>query len=147
MHYKKIQEFRTVLREFERDVAIRQKRDGRTGGLSVVQCHTIINLGEFKETTIGHMADKMGVDKSTLSRTIDGLVAKNLVVRIPHPNDRRYLIVKLSSEGKKVCDQLNTVNNQYIKDVFGRIPETEHETVLKYFNIFVSAMREENLDR
>ena len=144
MQLEKIRQFRTTLRKLERDVAIRQKRDDRTGGLSVVQCHTVINLGEIGETTIGQMAKRMGVDKSTLSRTMDRLVAKKLVDRIPLPTDRRYLLVKLTEIGRQVCDQLNRVNNDYIKRVFSRIPESDHPQVMKYFSVFVTAMRDEN---
>ncbi len=142
MRLESIQKFRATLRKFERDVAIGQKRDERTGGLSVVQTHTIINLGELGETTIGQMANHMGVDKSTLSRTVDGLVNKELVSREPDPSDRRYLQIKLTKQGREVCDRLNRVNNDYIKKVFSRIPESEHENVMKYFNLFVSALRE-----
>ncbi len=140
MHFEKIQLFRKVLRTFERDVVIRQKRDDRTGGLSVVQCHTVINLGDAGTATIGQMAERMGVDKSTLSRTMDGLVEKKLVTRTPHPEDRRSLLVSLTLKGQQICDQLNRVNNDYIKRVFSRIPETEHEAVIRYFQLFVSAM-------
>lgn len=142
MQLEQIRQFRTSLRKFERDAAISQKKDSRTGGLSVVQCHTIINLGEMKDTTLGQMADHMCVDKSTLSRTIDGLVKKELVDRIPDSRDRRFLIVKLSEKGKQVCDHLNRVNNDYIEQVFSRIPKQDHAMVIKYFNIFVKALLE-----
>ncbi len=142
MKLESIQQFRTTLRKFERDVAIGQQRDKRTGGLSVVQTHTVINLGELQETTIGQMATHMGVDKSTLSRTIDGLVKKELVFRKPNPDDRRYQKIGLTEKGQDVCEQLNHVNNDFIRELFSKIPESEHEAVMKYFNIFVKAMRE-----
>lgn len=143
MELKTIQQFRTTLRKFERDVAIGQQRDERTGGLSVVQTHTVINLGELGETTIGQMAGHMAVDKSTLSRTIDGLVRKELVSRNPDPDDRRFQRISLTKKGQKECEQLNRVNNDFIDRVFSKIPKSEHEAVIKYFKIFVSAMREQ----
>ncbi len=142
MKLKSIQQFRATLRKFERDVAIGQQRDERTGGLSVVQTHTVINLGEIGETTIGQMASRMAVDKSTLSRTMEGLVRKELVSRKPDPDDRRFQKISLTEKGRKVCEQLNRVNNDFIRQVFSRIPKSEHDAVIKYFNIFVNAMQE-----
>jgi DNA-binding MarR family transcriptional regulator len=142
MELESIQQFRTTLRKFERDVAVGQKNDDRTGGLSVVQSHTVINLGELGETTIGQMADQMAVDKSTLSRTIENLVKKDLVSRAPDPADRRYLRISLTKKGCEVCKELNRVNNDYIRQVFSRISELDHESVMTYFNMFVNAMRE-----
>ncbi len=144
MQLDKIQLFRKILRKFERDVVVRQKRDDRTGGLSVVQCHTVIDLGDAGQATISQMADRMGVDKSTLSRTMDGLVEKKLAARTPNPDDRRSLLVSLTPEGKQICNRLNRVNNDYIKQVFSRIPGTEHEAVVHYFQLFVSAMTEDH---
>ena len=144
MKIEKIRQFRTILRKFERDVAIRQKRDDRTGGLSVVQCHTVINLGELGQATIKQMAEQMGVDKSTLSRTMDGLVAKKLVDRIIHPSDRRSLLVNLTENGRQVCEKLNRVNDHYLARVFDRIPVADQPDIVKYLDLFVSAMCEEN---
>ncbi len=142
MQLDQIRQFRTLLRKFERDVAIGQKKDSRTDGLSVVQCHTIINLGELKETTLSRMAEQMCVDKSTLSRTVDALVKKGLMERLPDDRDRRYLIIKLTRGGQQACDRLNQVNNDYIDQVFSRIPKHDHADVIKYFNIFVKALLE-----
>ncbi len=140
MQPNKIQQFRTSLRRFERDVAIGQKKDSRTGGLTVVQCHTVINLGSLGETTIGQMAQQMCVDKSTLSRTVDGLVKLDLINRNPHPDDRRYFLISLTQKGEEACEKLNQVNDEYLKRVFSRIPEKEHANVMKYFNMFVNAL-------
>lgn len=144
MELATIRQFRSTLRRFERDVAIRQKRDERTGGLSVVQCHTVIALGELGETTIGEMAVQMGVDKSTLSRTLDTLVEKTLVDRREHATDRRYLLVRLTDKGRQVCDHLNRVNDDFIARVFARIPEQGRSEVMKHVEQFVSALRAEN---
>lgn len=140
MKRENIQQFRTSLRKFERDVAIGQKRDLRTGGLTVVQCHTIINLGAFGEVTIGQMADHMCVDKSTLSRTVDTLVKSGLISRETLEQDRRYFLISLTQEGKEICDHLNQVNDDYLDRVFSRIPREERVNVVKYFNMFVTAL-------
>lgn len=142
MQLEKIQQFRTSLRKFERDVAVGQKNDVRTGGLTVVQCHTVINLGELGITTIGEMAKHMCLDKSTLSRTIDRLVNMQLVDRKSDPEDRRYYRINLTQKGKDICKKLNQVNNSHLDRVFSYIPKNDHANVIKYFDMFVNALLE-----
>lgn len=140
MQREKIQQFRRSLRKFERDAALNSRSNPRTAGLSVVQCHTVINLGELKQTTIGQMAEHMGVDKSTLSRTVDSLVRLGLVERETDPEDRRFMRIFLSEKGEKICRDLNEVNNRYLEEVFAKIPKEEQENVLYYFDMFVRAV-------
>mgnify|MGYP006290306441 CR=1 FL=1 len=147
MDLERIRAFRTILRRLERDVAVRQKRDDRTGGLSVVQCHTVISIGELGSTTVSQMAERMGVDKSTLSRTLDGLVDKNLVQRLPDPRDRRFSVIRLTPPGQSVCEALNRVNDAFIKRVFERIPGQEHQSIMTALKRFVEAMEKENGER
>ncbi|MBT4290246.1 MAG: MarR family transcriptional regulator [Deltaproteobacteria bacterium] len=140
MQVKTIHDFRATVRKLEREVTIGLKENPRTGGLNLVQCHTIINLGLNGETTIGGMAKELGVDKSTLSRTVEGLVNLELLDRYPHPSDRRYTLIKLTKQGEKACKKINSANDQYFQQVFNAIQTTEHENVIKYFNMFVEAL-------
>lgn len=140
MKLEKISTFRKSLRRLEREFALGLKDNPRTGGLSLVQCHTIINLGIVGETTIGEMAKFMCVDKSTLSRTVDGLVNLAMLHRFPHPTDRRYTLIKLSDAGLITCEKLNEANNDYFKRVFSEIPAEHHDDVMTYFDMFVNAL-------
>lgn len=140
MQLQSIHGFRATVRKLEREITIGLKENPRTGGLNLVQCHAIINLGLNGETTIGGMAKELGVDKSTLSRTVDGLVNLELLDRYPHPTDRRYTLIKLTKQGEKACKKINTANDEYFEQVFNTIPPSEHDNVIKYFNMFVEAL-------
>ncbi len=140
MNKETIHEFRKTIRKFEREINIGLKDDPRTGGLNMVQCHTIINLGNDGEVSIGEMAKELGVDKSTLSRTVDGLVNIGLVDRCTHPSDRRYLMIDLTEQGRVVCKKINKINNDYFADIFSTIPKEEHKNTIKYLNVFISAL-------
>lgn len=140
MQLKTIHDFRATIRKLEREITIGLKENPRTGGLNLVQCHTIINLGLNGETTIGGMAKELGVDKSTLSRTVDGLVNLELLNRYPHPSDRRYALIKLTKQGEKACEKINDANDQYFQQVFDTIQPSEQKNVIKYFDMFVEAL-------
>jgi len=131
------------LRAFERKLwghLNDQLNDKSCGNVSLAQCHTILELGEQNQTTIGELAKSMGLDKSTLSRTIDSLVKKGLVDRVPNPSDRRYTLISLTKGGESTCKQINSTNDAYFKRIFKTIPSEEHDRIIQSFALLVEAM-------
>ena len=134
-----IRTFRRLLRKFE------QLTEAQTGacctGVSVAQCHALMAIEHLGECSIGQLAGELNLDKSTLSRTVDGLVSLGLVERAPNPADRRYMIVTLSEQGRETCHQINLANDDYYRRVFEAIPEEQRAAVETAFESFVNAMR------
>jgi DNA-binding MarR family transcriptional regulator len=134
-----IRTFRRLLRQFE------QLTEAQTGacctGVSVAQCHALMAIEYLGDCSIGQLAGELDLDKSTLSRTVDGLVALGLVERTPNPADRRYMIVTLSEKGQETCRQINLANDDYYRRVFEAIPEAQRAGVKVAFEAFVVAMR------
>lgn len=132
--------FRRLLRNFE------QLTEAQTGvccgGVSVAQCHALLEIERLGQCSISQLAGALSLDQSTLSRTVDSLVAVDLVWRTPNPADRRYMIVTLSEKGQEACRQINEVNNAYYREVFEAIPEEQRAAVEVSFDLFVTAMRQ-----
>jgi DNA-binding MarR family transcriptional regulator len=105
----------------------------------VPQCHALLEIEFMSETTIGGLAERLDLDKSTLSRTVEGLVRLGLVERLPNPQDRRYMIVKLSEKGQQTCDSINKVNDEFYRQVIESIPAAKREDVLEAIQIFAHA--------
>jgi len=56
---------------------------------------------------MAHLAKKIGIKNSTLTRLVDGLIKKNWALKKPTKNDRRVIKVFLNESGKKVQNDLN----------------------------------------
>ena len=54
-----------------------------------------------------HLAKKIGIKNSTLTRLVDGLIKKNWVLKKPTKKDLRVMKVFLSRRGIKVQNDLN----------------------------------------
>lgn len=134
--------FRKALRKFERIVSTLQKDNSCCVGATFAQCHVLLEIEELGETTIAELAGSLRLDKSTLSRTIDGLVTTGLVERKPNPADRRFTLLSLTKSGKKTCDNFNKANDEYYEQVFRAIPPEEHKEVMHYFGLLVQALEE-----
>jgi DNA-binding MarR family transcriptional regulator len=88
---------------------------------------------------MGLLAAELRLDASTLSRTVDGLVAKGLVERQRGAGDRRQVRIRLSASGKASCRAIHKDNDASVRRVFQRIPESRHRTVLNGFETLVQA--------
>ncbi|CAD7846838.1 MAG: hypothetical protein [Olavius algarvensis Delta 4 endosymbiont] len=140
MQQADVRDFRRDLRKFERLVGSQQKGNTCCSGVTLAQCHTILEMEHLGKTTSGELAHSLGLDKSTLSRTVDGLVNIGLVSRVPHPADRRYTWLLLTDQGRSTCDEINRLNDLYYSQVFEAIPKGERPGVLLAFGLLVDAM-------
>ncbi|AZV57668.1 MarR family transcriptional regulator [Clostridium sp. AWRP] len=70
------------------------------------------------------IADKLAIIRQTATNMVDDLQKKYLVKRIPHPVDRRRVIVKLTQDGIELANKLveemasvqNNVLSQFTKE-------------------------------
>jgi DNA-binding MarR family transcriptional regulator len=143
MQNKHIRVFRKILRQFEREIDYRVNLNCCCG-LSLPQCHVILELGELEHTTIANLAQSLNLDKSTVSRTIDSLVKLKMVKRVENADDRRYALVSLTERGLEAFNQLNTLNDGYFERVFESIPKSEHNKLSEHFKLLTDSMTKNN---
>ena len=134
-----IRSFRRLLRRFERLTEHQLKADSGCQGVSMAQCHTLLEIEELGRTTTVELSRRLGLDKSTLSRTIEGLVSTGLVKRRPHPSDRRFTLLSLSQKGCRTADRINQANDRHYHQVFVNIHPDRHVRVVEHFGELVSA--------
>lgn len=77
---------REVVRIFSRSQRINASC---TDGASTVQCHVLNELLRNPGITQQHLVEKLGLDKSWISRAIDGLVKTGAVTKQVSQHDRR----------------------------------------------------------
>jgi DNA-binding MarR family transcriptional regulator len=74
--------------------------------ISVEQWVVLRTLFDKEGTSLQEAAQLIGVDNSSLSRMIERLVKKGLVVRVMHSKDRRTIVLSLSSKAKELVPLL-----------------------------------------
>lgn len=141
MDVQKIRSFRKTLRKFERLTNIHTK--SCCSGVTLAQCHVLLEIEEHGQATTGQLAEQLGLDKSTLSRTIDGLVNIGLVERLPHPSDRRFTPLTLTEQGKETGRAFNRDADDYYGRVLNNIPEADQKEVIRYFALLVQTVIDE----
>jgi DNA-binding MarR family transcriptional regulator len=76
------------------------------------------------------IAERMILSPSRLTRIIDGLVAKEYILREIDNSDRRNMKVSLSQKGKSLVNQLNKAYVEIHKEILQGIDGSQHEPLI-----------------
>ena len=143
-----VRDFRKNLRRLEQLIITQSKEDTSCQGVSVAQCHCLLAVEMLGRPSQNELAGELCLDKSTLSRTVEGMVQNGLLERVTDDRDRRVYRIRLTEQGEKTCDTINAANDALYGRVLDRLPLAT-ATVLGAFAAFVQAMievRDENGD-
>jgi DNA-binding MarR family transcriptional regulator len=136
---KAIEQFRAKLREIERSVWMQTKSEALCCGVTMAQCHAILEIGTAGELNLKDLA-RLGLDNSTLSRTVESLVRDGLVERTPSKEDRRATVIRLNENGRTAHDRINSTWNQICRDMFRSIPREKHQQLMESISILADLL-------
>ena len=92
-------------RAHQRHSAIFQEKIG-DAQLTPLQFAALVKLRDLKEGSQNHLGRLTAMDAATMQGVIKRLASRSLIKRRPDPDDRRRLIVSLSSEGYELVNSL-----------------------------------------
>jgi len=110
-------------------------------GLTVSQRAVIVEVGSKGQTSLVDLAQSLGQDTSTLSRTINGLVNIGLVRREVKPEDRRYITLTLSEQGNAALRRIDDLSDEYFGEVLAAIPAEKHKKIVDSFSLLAGALQ------
>ncbi|MDR3557571.1 MAG: MarR family transcriptional regulator [Syntrophobacteraceae bacterium] len=134
-----VRRFRRSLRRLERLLEAILRDETCCHGVSVAQCHALMGMDELERPSLGGLAVHMGLDKSTLSRTVDGLVKAGLVLREQGGVDRRKTLLLLTENGKALCQRIHTDNDALFVKVLEGV-EVASDQVISVFEGLVESL-------
>jgi len=132
--------FREYIRLLERKLGLLNESEMSCCGVTMAQCHAIVEIGREKDISLNKLSELLNLDNSTLSRTVNNLVNANLVTRELDSQDRRYVTISLTNDGKKIYEDIETGMNTYFKGIFGSIPDSKKEQVMESLEILLEAI-------
>jgi len=75
-------------------------------GVTVTESHAVDRLVKLGPLTQNDLADALNLDKSTVSRVVDGLEKKGHARRRPHPEDGRAVLLEATALGRRLCHRM-----------------------------------------
>jgi len=140
MELKHIRLIREAMLLLQRNLSWQWKSEAICCGITVAQCHTLLEVGKSGEIAQVKLASILGIDSSTLSRTIDGMVQAGLVERKAKPDDRRFSNIILAEQGKEIYERINLTSDHYYAEIFSGIPPEKHREVVESITLLAEAI-------
>ena len=75
------------------------------------------------------LSQRLGVDNSTLTRSIGVLIRNQIVIKNKNPLDGRSVIVTLTEYGEKLYSKIEVEIDQFGSDLYHKIPVEDQEEV------------------
>src|SRR3974377_686789 len=119
---------------------MKTKSEALCCGVTMAQCHAILEIGAAGELNLKDLAARLGLDNSTLSRTVESLVRDGLVERTPSTEDRRPTGIPLNEKGLAARDRINSTWNGICREMFRSIPREKHGQLMESISILADLL-------
>ncbi len=123
-----------------RSLGILEKNDASCCGITITQCHAIVEIGRKGTISLIDLADLLCVDKSTMSRTTENLVEAGLADRDVDSSNRRYVCIQLTKKGQSVFQSIEDSMTDYFKCILEAITEDKREQVFESLTLLTDAV-------
>jgi DNA-binding MarR family transcriptional regulator len=81
--------------------------------------------------TMGELSSRLMVSNGNVTGLTDALVREGLVSRLPEPEDRRSLRIRLTQAGKRAFDTMTPVHEQWIDQMMAGLTRAEMAHLLE----------------
>lgn len=94
-------------------------------GLTTARAHLLWTVRELGPSTQRTLADALGVTPRNITGLVDAVEAAGLVVRRPHPEDRRAILVSFTPRGERLTARMARDKEQLAAALFGSMTTAE----------------------
>ncbi|HEY3426875.1 MAG TPA: MarR family transcriptional regulator [Negativicutes bacterium] len=96
--------------------------------LTITQLHYLHAIREMDNPTITELAEKFGVQKSTVTVAINKLLQREFIDKTPSESDLRVVHISLSVKGKRLIQIEDRGYYHFASQIMEALDETERET-------------------
>jgi DNA-binding MarR family transcriptional regulator len=107
--------------------------------ISLAQFRLLVVLSTRGQQKVTELAEALGVNPSSATRTVDRVLEAGLVDRQTNPESRREVHVTLTKAGEKVVRAVTRRRRQEIAEIVARMPRTHRAGLVRALNSFSQA--------
>jgi DNA-binding MarR family transcriptional regulator len=120
-------------------LAIRtEMRSHRGSDLSVPQFRVLVYLHRHAGASLSDIAEYLGLTRPSMSKMIDGLVARQLVTRRMDPGDRRRVSLAPTALGRSAMQSAYQATGARLAERLAALPAAKRRTILKAMQVLAS---------
>lgn len=132
---------RENLRILVRKLGVLERGEASCCGITLSQSYTIVEIGRAGTMSANLLTEILGVDKSTVSKSVDKLVNNGILVRDIDPEDRRSIILCLSDKGQLAFEEVEKRATIYFEEVVAGIPDDKRAQIIESLQYLVQALK------
>lgn len=132
-----------LLREVARLYTRAQRVVAECCRTSTTQCHLLVELGRSGPLPLNEIGARLSLEKSWVSRAVDGLVERGWATKEPNPLDARSWLVTLTADGEDRALELNATLDNHAARVLEHLSERDRASVEKSLLLLLKALRED----
>jgi DNA-binding MarR family transcriptional regulator len=125
-----LKKFREILRLLDRELFY-QNVSSCCGGITLAQCHTLLEIENNEDISITELAENLLLDKSTVSRSVENLVQSGYVDRIIPTENRRITTLNLTRSGKNACKNIRWNKEKYLETAVSKFSDKDKKELLR----------------
>ncbi len=99
--------------------------------LSVPQFRTLMFLRRHEGASLSDAAEHLGLSLPSTSKLVDGLVAHDVLMRQPHPGDRRRVTLTLTAGGRSTLRTVQEAAQAHLAKLLTALPADRREVVVE----------------
>ncbi|QIN82184.1 MarR family transcriptional regulator [Rubrobacter tropicus] len=89
------------------------------------------------------ISDELGVTRRNVTALVDGLEQEGLVRRLPHPTDRRAIVIELTDEGGRTMETQYEEHRKDVAELFVGLSEEDRRELVRLLGLLRERLREE----
>ncbi len=140
MEKDELVKFRSYLRKLERQVVRSLKEQTSCCGVTMAQCHVLLEIGGQESIGNSELSGRLGLDPSTLSRTVDGLVQAGLLERRQDPGDRRACLLLPTARGVETIREIDSHCNRFYAEILKEVPREKQDLLMQALAYLVDVL-------
>ena len=90
-------------------------------GISMTQLHVLHLLDRHGEMAMSHLAEMLDVSLSGATGLVDRIEERGYVERIRVPSDRRVVIAQITSVGRRMLEDVDSVQAEILERILDRL--------------------------
>lgn len=115
--------------------------------LSPSQAHAMQTLAQEERLSLHQLAERLRLEKSTVSRLVTNLVERGWVERSTNPDNRREALLRLTEVGYVIADEVHRSAAAQYQAIWQRLSEAQRAQIVDSLAILNAALRESNHDK
>ncbi|MGA9756486.1 MAG: MarR family transcriptional regulator [Desulfobaccales bacterium] len=118
-----------------------EMRSHRGSDLSVPQFRVLVFLNRHEGASLSDIAEHLGLTLPSMSKMIDGLVARNLVTRQMDLKDRRRVTLVLTALGRREMQSAYEASESRLAERLAVLTASDRRTIIKAMQVLESIFR------